>query len=147
VSQRLDEAVAELNAFGPDDFDMGSPTADGMERLRGLCDEILLLEDGPTSAPAMFALMERLDGADLGSPGPLVHTLEKWRDVYPPLLQESMRRKPSALSVWMVNRILNSNPPDAQTWLTLLREAVSHPAASATAQEDAREFLEYQANR
>ena len=61
--------------------------------------------------------MERLDGVELGTPGPLVHTLETLRGGYEMLLAESVRRKPTLLSVWMVNRILNVNPPDAESWL------------------------------
>jgi len=90
--------------------------------------------------------MERLDEADLGSPGPLVHTLEAWSG-YRPLLAESSHRKPSPLTVWMANRVLNTDPPDAPEWLELLRRATGHPAACAHTQADARSFLEYQATR
>jgi hypothetical protein len=65
----------------------------------------------------MFRTMERLDGVELGTPGPLVHTLETWRGGYEKLLAESARRKPTSLSVWMVNRILNVRPPDSDSWL------------------------------
>ncbi|WCN83950.1 hypothetical protein [Micromonospora sp. LH3U1] len=90
--------------------------------------------------------MERLDEADLGSPGPLVHTLETWHG-YRPLLVASLRRKPTPLTVWMANRVLNGNPPDTHQWLQLLREAANHPVASSQAQADARGFLKYQATR
>jgi hypothetical protein len=90
--------------------------------------------------------MERLDEADLGSPGPIVHTLEAW-DGYRMPLTESLRRKPTPLTVWMANRVLNSDPPDIPHWLALLRNAASHPAASSQAQVDARDFLEYQTTR
>jgi hypothetical protein len=49
------------------------------------------------------------------------YTLESWPGRYEALLAESVRRKPSPLTVWMVNRILNARSPDADAWLTLLR--------------------------
>lgn len=88
--------------------------------------------------------MERLDGVDLGTPGPLVHTLEAWRGSYEPLLAESVRRKPTLLSVWMVNRILNREPPDAESWVILLRSVAEHSAASAVTKAQAEHFIKYQ---
>ena len=88
--------------------------------------------------------MERLDGVDLGTPGPLVHTLEAWRGSYEPLLAESVRRKPTPLSVWMVNRILNAQPPDAESWLALLWSVADLPAASAATKAQAEQFIKYQ---
>ncbi len=103
-------------------------------------------DDPQRWAPLLYSLMERLDEADLGSPGPLVHTLEACSG-YRPLLAESLPRKPSPLTVWMANRVLDSDPPDTPEWLELLRRSADHPAASAQAQADARGFLEYQATR
>lgn len=92
----------------------------------------------------MFEVMERLDSSDLGSPGPLVHTLESVGDGYQPFLEESVRRKPSPLALWMVNRVLNSHPDDHERWLELLRLSVSHPLAGGAARQEAREFLAFQ---
>jgi hypothetical protein len=93
----------------------------------------------------MFEFMERLDASDLGNPGPLVHTLEEWRGTYESFLAESIRRKPTPLSVWMVNRILNSKPLDAANWLALLQEVLDHPGAASKAKKQAAHFLEEQA--
>jgi hypothetical protein len=95
-------------------------------------------------ADDMFDLMERLDDVDLGSPGPLVHALESTGNGYEPRLEASVRRKPSPLSVWMVNRILNADRADRRSWLDLLTEAASHPLASEATHADARAFLAHQ---
>lgn len=95
-------------------------------------------------APVMFRTMERLDGVELGTPGPLVHTLETWRGRYEKLLAQSVRTKPSPLTLWMVNRILNASPPDAESWMALLRGVAENPAASAEAKAAAARFIEYQ---
>jgi hypothetical protein len=93
----------------------------------------------------MFAVMERLPGADMGSPGPLVHTLEKLGG-YEKELVLSVARCPTTLSVWMVNRILNSDltPADRRKYLALLEQAFVHPKATEGVRHDARRFIDYQ---
>jgi hypothetical protein len=132
----------EFNALAVADFDENDPTADGWARLEALCDEARDV-GGPACMPAMFDVMERLDHADLGSPGPLVHTIEGWPG-YENLLADSLRRKPSPLTVWMVNRILNTHLDNVDAWLDLLRSVRDHPAASPETKADAAGFLRYQ---
>ncbi|WP_432833097.1 hypothetical protein [Dactylosporangium sp. CA-092794] len=142
MSRSLNEIAAKLRALRPADFDLDNVEANGGERLAALSER----DDPQQWAPLLYSLMERLDEADLGSPGPIVHTLEAWSG-YHPALAESLRRKPAPLTVWMANRVLNLDPPDAAAWLELLHQAAKHPAASAQAQSDAHHFLEYQATR
>jgi hypothetical protein len=53
--------------------------------------------------------MERYPEADLGSPGPLVHTIERIPIAqFGTFLRSSVERQPGQLNLWMVNRILNS---------------------------------------
>ncbi|MEW2144426.1 hypothetical protein AB0869_16610 [Micromonospora vinacea] len=146
MRRNLTEVAAELQALDVVDFDVMRLDANGSEQLDAICTELAGRDDPQQWAPLLYAFMEHLDTADLGSPGPLVHTLEAWRG-YRPLLVESMRRKPTPLTVWMANRVLNGNPSDAPQWRQLLREATSHPLASPHVQADARGFLEYQATR
>jgi hypothetical protein len=63
------------------------------------------------------------------------------------LLAESVRRKPVPLTVWMVNRILNARPPDADLWLGLLRRVADNVSASAETKAQAAVFIEYRACR
>jgi hypothetical protein len=135
--------IQDFHTLTAADFDDDDPAANGWTRLQALCDEARDL-GGPACMPAMFDVMERLDHADLGSPGPLVHTIEGWPGQYEHLLADSIRRKPSPLTVWMANRILNSQPPNAEAWLDLLRNVGHHPMASPTTKTDAEEFLRHQ---
>jgi hypothetical protein len=146
MARDFTEVAAELQALEAVDFDGMRLDASGSEQLDAICTELAGRDDPQQWAPLLYAFMERLEAADLGSPGPLVHTLETWPG-YRPLLVESMQRKPTPLTVWMANRVLNGNPPDAPQWLRLLREATRHPMASPQVQADARGFLEYQATR
>lgn len=145
MPRRVEQIAADFDALTPRDFDVTSPSANGWERLHVLCEELEAIGDIEQCAPVLFRTMERLDGQDLGSPGPLVHTLESWRGGYEPFLGESMRRKPTALSVWMVNRLLNSDPADTELWLSLLRSVSDHPAATEVTKMLARDFLSHQA--
>jgi hypothetical protein len=146
MSRGLTEITADLNSFTLRDFDPANVESNGDDRLLAVCTELQERDDPDRWAPLLYSLIERLDEADLGSPGPIVHTLEAW-DGYRPLLAESLHRRPTPLTVWMANRVLNSDPPDAPAWLDLLRQAANHPAASADAVTDARAFLDYQATR
>ena len=138
------EIAADFDALTARDFDYANAGVSGWERLDELCDEVRAADDAAVYAPVLFRTMERLDEVELGTPGPLVHTLEAWRGRYEPLLEESVRRRPSPLSVWMVNRILNTKPPDAESWLTLLRSVAAHPTASAATKAQAERFVKYQ---
>ena len=146
MSRNLTEVVADLDSLTVLDFDAMNVESRGDQRLSAICAELGERNDVERWAPLLYSFMERLDRADLGSPGPIVHLLEAWAG-YRPLLAESLRRKPTPLTVWMANRVLNSDPPDATEWRNLLRNAQSHAAASTEAQTDARDFLEYQAAR
>jgi hypothetical protein len=102
-------AVASLSRT---DFAYDNPRSTGWGELASACAEIQ--DQGAVLAGAddMFDLMERLDDVDLGSPGPPVHALESTEAAYEPHLVASIRRKPSPVSVWMVNRILNTERVD-----------------------------------
>ncbi|MFG3604731.1 hypothetical protein [Micromonospora chersina] len=86
--------------------------ADGPDRLQAICAELVERHDPERWTPLLYSLIERLDDADMGSPGPIVHSLETWSG-YRPLLAESLRRKPTPLTLWMANRLLNTGPSDA----------------------------------
>ena len=143
MPRTAEQIIAELDSLSDADFDLNNADARGEEQLQETCDESAE-HDYRECAPAMFRVMERLVDADLGSPGPLVHTLERWRGPFEPLLYESVRRMPSPLSLWMVNRIINARPADVDQWMALLREAADHPDASPSTRAEAMEFLQFQ---
>ena len=137
-----EEVVAGLRALKAEDFADYVP-----ERLDELTDAVMELPEPERAIPELFALMERLPDADLGSPGPLVHTLERMD--YTAELVASLHRRPTALSVWMVNRILNSSlsPERRQFFLDLLASVAVHPAADELARDEAEHFIHHQSTR
>jgi hypothetical protein len=144
MTRSVAEIAVDFDSLTARDFDYAVVGARGWERLDELCDEMRVVNDPAACTPLMFRTMERLDGVDLGTPGPLVHTLESWPGLYEKLLAESVRRKPTPLSVWMVNRILNVQSPDAESWIALLRSVADNAAASDETKAQAEDFIKYQ---
>jgi hypothetical protein len=140
-----DEMIAALDGFEPD-----SGYDENQFRLYPITEGFEELPDRERVAPAMFALMERFPDAHLGTPGPLVHSIELLgMERYEPLLIDSVRRQPVDLNVWMVNRILNTNlePEHRRRLLDLMRSVPHHPKVPPRVAESARDFLEHQAKR
>ncbi len=130
-----------------------NPEANGIQRLHSLTDELIALNVPSESAELLLRFIERssrFEGIDprfdLGTPGPLVHMLERLQN-YREHLVRSIQRQPTPLTVWMVNRILNEvDQQQRELWLGLLRNCRSHPSASSVTREEAEEFLRYQSN-
>lgn len=97
--------------------------------------------------PAVFRFFERYPEAEHGSPGALVHLLERFPNRYELELIASIKRAPAPHPVWMVNRILNSNLKKKQRneWIGLLRSVLTNPKASKMAILQAESFLKHQA--
>jgi hypothetical protein len=132
--------IAALNAFEPSRDD-----TDNLYRLYRVFEGFRSVPDRDRVAPAVFSLLERFPDAEFDSPGPLVHELEAIPG-YLPLLRDSVHRQPTHLTVWMINRLLNTNLPNDQrgAWLSELRAALEHPLASEQMRRFAEDFLEHQ---
>src|SRR5438477_4891645 len=146
MPRTANQIAADFDALSVRDFDFNNVASNGWERLYRLCEELRQVDDVGACAKILFRTMERLDDADLGNPGPLVHTLEAMPG-YQPFLTESLNRRPTRLAVWMVNRILNTNTTDASAWLNVLRDIEMHSDFSETTRAQARHFLEFQSKR
>ena len=145
MARSIIDIATEFDALSARDFDLWNEDASGAEKLHQLTEELHELELPESAADLMLRFMERLDGSDLGSPGPLVHTLEKLPG-YEMQLFESVERKPTPLNLWMINRILNVTTElhKRSKLIALLRQAVSHSLASEETRRDAGDFLKYQ---
>jgi hypothetical protein len=143
-----DELRAALDYLTEDDFDPWNRMARGKEILRDLCRDLATL---PTSeaAPMILGFIERFASPtkfdaryDLGTPGPLVRTLESLPG-YESFLVESVRRAPTPLTIWMVNRILNESRGSTRykVFLSVLRGVLDHPTAPPEIKEEALSCL------
>ena len=94
----------------------------------------------------ILKFMEMHHSADLGSPGPLVHFIEKGYPKYIDSLRNSINRKPTLRTVWMLNRILNASLEDELRveLLRLMTAVTEHPQADEVTKNQANEFLIHQ---
>lgn len=102
-----------------DSLQSTDPSADLTEPLESMLAEANPSESDPASFEAAFRVFERHPLSDFGSPGPLVHWLERAYPRYVEALVKSVERRPTEHTVWMVNRILNANI-EASTRATLV---------------------------
>lgn len=151
----ITEIEEDFNSLLDSDFNPENENADGMERLYILTDELSLINDPDRIADILLACIERLSHSttidvsyDLGSPGPLVHTLEAIPGFEKRLII-SLQRYPTPLTLWMLNRIINqeSDPMLKKSFLQLIEKAIIHSEATVLARKTATEFLEYQRNK
>ena len=142
-----EEIINGLRTLRPSDFDDNNIEARGRERLYELTNALMATAGGPPEAaiPELLGVMERMPDADLGLPGPLVHTLGALKG-YETELMRSVRRSPSLLSVWMVNRIVNTNllSDTRDSYMSLLNEAATRSDVPRAVREDARDFVQLQ---
>jgi hypothetical protein len=115
-----------------------------MEMLYDFIDRIEKLPNKRDAIPAIFGFLEISHDKELGSPGPLVHFVEEEND-YHAILKASLSRNPTVLTVWMVNRIINSAvEPERSEWLSVLDFVSRDESADEIAKGEAQRYLELQ---
>ncbi len=143
MPRTFEQVMADFTALKPGDFDN---EAIGICKLNDLTDELMGLPQPERAIPALFDVMERMPDVEMGTPGPIVHTLEQMRGNYERELVESIKRRPTDLTVWMVNRILNAtrDREQRQFYMDLLRFATEHPAATQFTKDRALDYIKHQ---
>ena len=114
-----------------------------MSKLYELTEDSRSVAADQVTHRAVFAYLERHHDADLGTPGSLVHFLESAYPSYTDELLASLARRPTELTLWMANRILNGKPTLAlRADLTrALREAGVRCDVSEAVRKSAIHFL------
>ena len=82
-----------------------------------LADEIMdAMEDYPVPFDLVAPILELIANhpeVDFGSPGELVHFVERfYHHGYEELLMESVLKKPTMHNIWMLHRCYNANDPE-----------------------------------
>jgi hypothetical protein len=144
MSNEASSLIESLGNLRESDFDYSNMNARGDVNLDAICHAVTKLPDPSVIFPEFFRLMERLSEVELGTPGPLVHTMEQYSGRYETHLIDSIKRKPTELSVWMINRILNGNPENQDLWMSALKIAANHPLASESVKDSAVGFIQFQ---
>lgn len=100
---------------------------------------------GVKSVEPILRFMEEHPELDYGMPGPLVHYVEEFfQRGYEERLIESVSRRPTQQTVWMLNRVLNGTREQAQRQIVVraMRQAATNPKADEATIELLQCFLE-----
>jgi hypothetical protein len=99
---------------------------------------------GVESVQPILRFMEEYPTLDYGMPGPLVHFIEEfYLKGYEEELTESVDRKPTMMTVWMLNRVLNGTEETEkrQAQIRAMRQAAKNPKADQATIERIQGFL------
>jgi hypothetical protein len=142
------EIVSELESIPTDEeFESGS---------NELAETLISRGVGLEAVKPILLFMESHPQIDYGAPGPLVHFMERhyksdeeYRNTYEELVVESIRRKPTAHTVFLLNRLMNGAkvPEKKQRFMAKMAEARTSPSADQPTIEAIDGFLEFQAER
>jgi hypothetical protein len=137
----LDQTLAALDAFVPS----GDEDED-VARLYEITDPLADTAEIVAATPTMLRVFERYPSVLLGSPGPLVHCIEKaGLETFLPMLLESFRSRPNRMTLWMLERCLRSEPSTQSRFFILeaLREVRRAPHAGDLHDDIDEDLAEY----
>lgn len=100
---------------------------------------------GSEALEPILRFMEEHPSVELGMPGALVHFAEKfYGHGYEEKLLESISRRPTRHTVWMLNRVINGAkaPATQQRFVAAMVRAKSHPLVAPNALDQINRFLE-----
>ena len=99
---------------------------------------------GLETVEPILRFMEEHPPIDFGMPGTLVHFVERFYGKgYEEKLVESVRRKPTSVTVWMLNRVINGTKAFdvKQRLIATMGQARVNPPADQSALQMADRFL------
>jgi len=142
----IDHIIKILDEFVP--FSEDGTTNDNEKFLYGLMETWKTAENREKAIPSIFHLIERYPHANLGSRGPLVHALETTKE-YEGELHISLIRKPTPLTLWIYNRLINvgKNPEIIKGHLARLKLLSKHPLTDAETKKEAENYIDHQQRR
>ena len=130
LSNRLAQIVAQA-----DENDAIGLADQLVEELRGL-------PDGLDAVDPIMRLMEENPEFDFGCPGPFAHFVETfYKRGYEERLCQSVRRRPTPHTLWMLNRVINGTKGDCKApYVSLLDEVLAHSDLDDQTLAQARHF-------
>ena len=139
-----DQIISTLNGFVP--FSEDDLINDNESFLYELMDKLEGKSDFIRGVEPIFNLIEKYPHSDFGNPGPLVHTLEIHQGLYEEYLHRSLNRKPTPLTVWMLNRIINGekNSIIKENLFDRLKSLIDHPNIDPETKKIVKNFIDFQ---
>ena len=132
--ETLNSIIQKMEAGMQDNEDFETVMMDCMEEIEEHYNQL-------DSVQPLLRLMERHPLTDFGSPGPIVHFVERfYKKGYEEELLLSLKRMPTLHTVWMLNRIINGTD-QAEVYLELLKEISENASYNKEIREEALHFL------
>jgi hypothetical protein len=133
---------AELEAIAGD--------ADFVARSGALARRWLKQGVGDEALEPILRFMEEHPGMAFGAPGPLVHFAERFHGrEYAARLLASLERRPTSVTVWMLNRLINGtqNPRERRVLIDAMRRARDDVETDGEVREELNDLLAAQSSR
>ena len=132
--ETLNSIIQKMEAGMQDNEDFETVMMDCMEEIEENYNQL-------DSVQPLLRLMERHPLTDFGSPGPIVHFVERfYKKGYEEELLLSLKRMPTLHTVWMLNRLINRTD-QAEVYLELLKEISENASYNKEIREEALHFL------
>ena len=132
--ETLNSIIQKMEAGMQDNEDFENVMMDCMEEIEEIYNQL-------DSVQPLLRLMERHPLTDFGSPGPIVHFVERfYQKGYEEELLLSLKRMPTLHTVWMLNRLINGTD-QAEVYLELLKEISENASYDKEIREEALHFL------
>ena len=132
--EMLNSIIQKMEAGMQDREDFETVMMDCMEEIEENYNQL-------DSVQPLLRLMERHPLTDFGSPGSIVHFVERfYKKGYEEELLLSLKRMPTLHTVWMLNRLINGTD-QAEVYLELLKEISENASYNKEIREEALHFL------
>lgn len=130
----LDTVIKEIeSAVGTDDFEFIMEENIMKLEVEGV---------GIEAVTPLLELMERHPMDDFGMPGAIVHFVERfYKNGYEELLIESVKRRPTMHTVWMLNRVMNGSE-NKNDYLEIMKEVTERSDVEEAIKNSASEFMD-----
>ena len=132
--ETLNSIIQRMEAGMQDNEDFETVMMDCMEEIEENYNQL-------DSVQTLLWLMERHPLTDFGSPGPIVHFVERfYKKGYEEELLLSLKRMPTLHTVWMLNRLINRTD-QAEVYLDILKGISENASCDKEIREEALHFL------
>ncbi len=119
---------------------------DFLPQSESLIEEWTSTGAGAETIEPILRFMESHPSLDFGSPGPLVHFVERFYGRgYEERLIQSIQRRPTASTAWMLNRVINGTK-DASTRMSLI-ELMEKASGNPLVDQETREVMAHFVHR
>jgi hypothetical protein len=141
-TQQIIQALNQIQIIDSYDYEP-------LELIDELTEALTLNSDGHLACPTMINLLERHPDIDFGSPGEPIHTLEKLKGHYEILLIESLKRQPTIMTIFMLNRLINNtlDTSQKQELIDLMSQCATNKMATSATKEMAMDFYNFQTKK